>query len=91
MRDFTSSNRSAITFSGRADTKYAGPPNAKDVWIDRAYKKAMKKKIEVIEAFSPEYFALLEDAPELAKCFALGTQVRVVWKKRVIEVRPPKG
>jgi Ca-activated chloride channel family protein len=41
-----------------------------------------------VKAFSPAYFALVQDVPELAPLFAVGERVRVFGRKVVIEVSP---
>ncbi len=41
-----------------------------------------------VKAFSPAYFALVQNVPELAPLFAVGARVRVFGKRVVIEVAP---
>ncbi len=55
-------------------------------WTDTEYKPEMKKR-EVRYA-SDDFFALVKDAPKLAKYFALGERVIVVWKGEAISVVP---
>lgn len=55
-------------------------------WTDAAWDE--KQTPTKVEAFSTEYFALLQEQPELRKYFALGPQVLVVLGDRVIETVP---
>ena len=57
------------------------------VWVDRAYREEMRGRVETVEAFGDEYFALLQDAPELAQCFAFSSRILVVLGDRVLEVQ----
>jgi Ca-activated chloride channel homolog len=41
-----------------------------------------------VKAFSPAYFALVQNVPELAPLFAIGERVRVFGRKIAIEVSP---
>jgi Ca-activated chloride channel homolog len=41
-----------------------------------------------VKAYSPAYFALVQDLPELAPLFAIGERVRVIGRHTVIEVAP---
>jgi hypothetical protein len=41
-----------------------------------------------VKAFSPAYFALVQNVPELAPLFAIGERVRVFGRHVVIEVAP---
>ena len=41
-----------------------------------------------VKAFSPAYFALVQDVPELAPLFAIGERVRVIGRHTAIEVAP---
>ena len=41
-----------------------------------------------VKAFSPAYFALVQNVPELAPLFAIGERVRVFGRKVAIEVAP---
>ena len=41
-----------------------------------------------VKAFSPAYFALVQNVPELAPLFAIGERVRVFGSHVVIEVAP---
>jgi hypothetical protein len=41
-----------------------------------------------VKAFSPAYFALVQDLPELAPLFAVGERVRVIGRHTAIEVGP---
>jgi Ca-activated chloride channel family protein len=56
------------------------------IWIDGALKPAMKDRIRKVTAFTPEYFELLKQHPQLTKVFALGTRVVVVVGDSAIEV-----
>ncbi|GMU37333.1 MAG: VWA domain-containing protein [Phycisphaerae bacterium] len=61
---------------------------AGETWIDSTYdKKVETRKIEV---FSEEYFKLVSEHKELAKCFALGERVIVVLGDVAYETTPPK-
>ncbi|MCG3131955.1 MAG: hypothetical protein FLDDKLPJ_02765 [Phycisphaerae bacterium] len=61
---------------------------AGETWIDSTYdKKVETRKIEV---FSEEYFKLVSEHKELAKCFALGERVIVVLGNVAYETTPPK-
>jgi hypothetical protein len=57
-----------------------------DLWIDSAFKKDMKEKVEKIEAFSEEYFALLEKEPDLAPYLSFAKRVLVLTGTRVVEI-----
>jgi Mg-chelatase subunit ChlD len=57
-------------------------------WIDSLWDG--KSETRKIEAFSDEYFKLLRDRPELARCFALGDRVVVVLDRQAYEVVPPQ-
>ena len=64
------------------------------VWTDRALLEPVAQDAPalprtVVEAFSPEYFALLRARPELAPWFAAGTRLAVRMGDEVFEVRPP--
>jgi len=49
-----------------------------DVWVDRAFKKEMKGKIQKIRPFSPAYFELLEKHPEAGPWLAAEGKILVV-------------
>ena len=53
-------------------------------WVDRGYKDGMRRIR--IQAYSPEYFDLLETMPELRAAFALGDHVIVAGRAMAIEV-----
>jgi hypothetical protein len=60
------------------------------VWIDHGYEQAMEKDLCKIEAFSPDYFALLHEHPELAKILSFSTaMVIVLGPGRAVEIKPP--
>jgi Ca-activated chloride channel family protein len=56
-------------------------------WIDAAYEESVETI--KIELFSPEYFDLVREHEELARCFALGDRVVVVAGDKVYETVPP--
>lgn len=58
------------------------------VWVDRSYTAAMKGKERRVVAFSPEYFALLGEHPQLAKVLAFSTRLVVVVDGAAIEIVP---
>jgi hypothetical protein len=41
-----------------------------------------------VKAYSPAYFALVQNLPELAPLFAIGERVRVIGRHTAIEVAP---
>ena len=58
------------------------------VWVDRAYDEAKLAPTKlVVEAWSPEYFALMKDHPELPPYLAFSARMIVVIDGRAYEVR----
>jgi len=60
--------------------------NQNSVWIDTEYTDQVKLSEVRVKFGSDEYFDLVRRDPELARYFALGTQVVVVWKNNVYRV-----
>lgn len=58
-------------------------------WVDSLWDG--KSETRKIEAFGDEYFELLKERPELARCLALGDRVVVVLDGQAYEVLPPQG
>lgn len=56
------------------------------VWVDGALRAEMKDRVQRVKAFSDEYFALLQQHPELAKVLAFSARILVVLGDRVIEI-----
>jgi Ca-activated chloride channel family protein len=56
------------------------------VWIDGAFRAAMKDGVTEVKAFSDEYFALIRRHPELAKIFAFSSRILVVINGTAIEI-----
>lgn len=56
------------------------------VWIDSEFKPESKLPETVVEFGGEEYFALIKREPQLARFFALGERVVVVYKGRVYRV-----
>ena len=59
------------------------------VWVDRNFTPAMKGKERRIEAFSDDYFALLQQHPELNRTMAFSTRLVLVVDGEAIEIVPP--
>ena len=55
-------------------------------WIDAEYKKEKNLPEVNLKFASEEYFALVKKEPEIAQYFALGEEVKVVWKGTVYNV-----
>lgn len=49
-----------------------------ETWVDQAFEPAMKAGMRTIEAFSPDYFALLEQHPEANRWLAPGGRILIV-------------
>jgi hypothetical protein len=58
-------------------------------WVDTRWDGKTEPKR--IEAYSEEYFALVDEDPVLAKYLALGERVVFLWKGRVYEVAPKES
>ncbi|MGB8509199.1 MAG: hypothetical protein WCD76_12500, partial [Pyrinomonadaceae bacterium] len=56
------------------------------VWLDSEFKPAAKLAETTLDFGSEDYFALLKREPQLARYFALGERVVVVFKDRVYRV-----
>lgn len=56
------------------------------VWVDSEFKPETKLPETVVEFGGDEYFALIKREPQLARFFALGERVVVVYKGRVYRV-----
>jgi Ca-activated chloride channel family protein len=56
------------------------------VWVDSEFKADAKLTETVLEFGGDEYFALIKREPQLARFFALGERVVVVYKGRVYRV-----
>ncbi|MFL6282569.1 MAG: VIT and vWA domain-containing protein [Pyrinomonadaceae bacterium] len=56
------------------------------VWVDSEFKADAKLPETVLEFGGDEYFALIKREPQLARFFALGERVVVVYKGRVYRV-----
>jgi Ca-activated chloride channel family protein len=56
------------------------------VWVDSEFKPESKLPETVVEFGGDEYFALIKREPQLARFFALGERVVVVYKGRVYRV-----
>lgn len=54
------------------------------VWVDSRYRASLERT--VVRPFSPAYFALVAELPELRSPFALGARVVVVGRARAIEL-----
>ncbi len=57
-----------------------------EVWVDAEFKEEARLAETVLEFGSEEYFALARREPQLARFFALGERVVVVFKGRVYRV-----
>ena len=57
-----------------------------DAWVDGSFNAETKLPEVNVRFASDEYFRLLDTEPELARYFALGEQVVVIWKDRVYRV-----
>ena len=57
-----------------------------DVWTDAEFKAEARKPETTLTFGSDEYFALIKREPQLARFFALGERVVVVFKGRVYRV-----
>ena len=58
-----------------------------DRWVDAAFEK--QTETNKVELFSEEYFRLIREHADLAKCFALGERVIVVIGGTAYETVPP--
>lgn len=56
------------------------------IWVDSEFKAEAKLPETVLEFGGDEYFALIKREPQLARFFALGERVVVVYKGRVYRV-----
>jgi hypothetical protein len=56
------------------------------VWVDSEFKADAKLPETTLEFGGDEYFALIKREPQLARFFALGERVVVVYKGRVYRV-----
>jgi Ca-activated chloride channel family protein len=56
------------------------------VWTES--RSASGLPVVKVKAYSPAYFALVQNVPELAPLFAVGERVRVFGRKVVIEIAP---
>ena len=56
------------------------------VWVDSEFKAEAKLPETALEFGGDEYFALIKREPQLARFFALGERVVVVYKGRVYRV-----
>ncbi len=61
------------------------------VWTDTAYDEKQQTLRKSVTFGTAEYFQLLQDVPELAKFFSLGSQVVVVLNGIAYEVLPPQA
>lgn len=69
--------------------KYVGTKNfvrVADVWIDSEYYANRDLAEKTLKFASREYFSILDLEKELAKFFALGEEVVVVWKNKIYRV-----
>ncbi|HEV2705298.1 MAG TPA: VIT and VWA domain-containing protein [Pyrinomonadaceae bacterium] len=57
-----------------------------EVWVDAEFKEEARLPETVLEFGSEEYFALVRREPQLARFFALGDRVVLVFKDRVYRV-----
>ncbi|MDH7570809.1 MAG: VWA domain-containing protein, partial [Armatimonadota bacterium] len=57
-----------------------------DTWVDVQYRPEMRAR--EVRFASDEYFALMQRQPKLARWFALGERVLVVWQGEAIKVIP---
>ena len=57
--------------------------NRDNIWIDVEFDETAKLPEIKLKFAGEEYFDLLAKEPELAKYFALGKQVTIVWKNKV--------
>ena len=57
-----------------------------NVWVDAEFKPDLKQTEVNLKFASDEYFAVLSREKELARYFALGEEVVVVWKNKVYRV-----
>ncbi|MEO8649726.1 MAG: VIT and VWA domain-containing protein [Acidobacteriota bacterium] len=60
--------------------------NRSGVWTDSEYSDGLSLPFVSVKFASTEYFDLVEKQPELARYFALGRAVTVVWNNRVYKV-----
>ncbi len=58
------------------------------IWTDSEFDAAKMKEVTKVKFMSDEYFKLMDEKAELAKFFALGDAVIVVWESKVYEVQP---
>ncbi len=58
-----------------------------DFHIDLAFTEALRPAMVEVEAFSDEYFKLLDEHPELSELFALGRDLVFVLEGRAIRVK----
>ena len=57
-----------------------------NVWVDAEFKPELKQTEVNLKFASDDYFAVLKREKELARYFALGEEVVVVWKNKVYRV-----
>lgn len=60
--------------------------NQSNVWVDAEFKPELKQSEVNLKFASDEYFATIAREKELARWFALGEEVVVVWKNKVYRV-----
>ena len=60
--------------------------NQSNVWVDADFKPELKQREVNLKFGSDEYFAVLNRERDLARYFALGEEVVVVWKNQVYRV-----
>ncbi|MBI4880520.1 MAG: VWA domain-containing protein [Planctomycetes bacterium] len=70
-----------VTAAGRTLLRIGG------FHVDTAFTEALKPGLVEVEAFSDEYFKLLDGHPELRELFALGTDLIFVLEGRAIRVK----
>lgn len=78
-----------VSRDGAAAVRFAGNRTftlTDSVWTDG--RPAAGARLLKIKAYSPAYFALVNDLPELAPLFAVGERVRVVGREVAIEIAP---
>jgi Ca-activated chloride channel family protein len=93
LQDFEAGTRDQLKKQGVAavETRTVGDKTfykRGNVWIDADAEtdEAKAGKTATVTASSPEYFQLLARAPELARWFALGDDVIVLWRGTVCKV-----
>lgn len=88
VMDGTESERQVVV--GRsAQNQFVGNRNffyENDAWVDGLYRAGTKMHEVNVRYGSDEYYSLLKREPQLARYFALGEQVVVVWKDTVYRV-----